>query len=131
MMNYCFKEFYRILKPGKWITIEFSNTSASIWNSIQTAISNVGFIVSNISALDKKQGSFNAVTTTTAVKQDLVITCYKPTDELINKFEQSTDKSVNAMDFIEELLYHLPVHLERTIQQQLLLNEVQKFFMTV
>lgn len=113
MMNYCFKEFYRILKPGKWITIEFSNTSASIWNSIQTAISNVGFIVSNISALDKKQGSFNAVTTTTAVKQDLVITCYKPTDELINKFEQSTDKSVNAMDFIEELLYHLPVHLEK------------------
>ena len=113
LMNCSFKEYYRILKPGKWLTIEFSNTSASVWNSIQNALQGVGFVVVNVAALDKKQGSFKAVTTTTAVKQDLVITCYKPTDELINKFEQSTDKSVNAMDFIEELLYHLPVHLEK------------------
>ena len=112
-MNCSFKEYYRVLKPGKWLTIEFSNTSASVWNSIQNALQGVGFVVVNVAALDKKQGSFKAVTTTTAVKQDLVITCYKPTDELINKFEQSIDKSVNAMDFIEELLYHLPVHLEK------------------
>ena len=113
LMNKSFKEFYRVLKPGKWITIEFSNTSASVWNSIQNALQGVGFVIVNVAAIDKKQGSFNAVTTTTAVKQDLIMTCYKPTDELINKFEQSTDKSVNAMDFIEELLYHLPVHLEK------------------
>ena len=113
LMNCSFREYYRVLKPGKWLTIEFSNTSASVWNSIQNALQGVGFVVVNVAALDKKQGSFKAVTTTTAVKQDLVITCYKPTDELINKFEQSIDKSVNAMDFIEELLYHLPVHLEK------------------
>ena len=113
LMNHSFKEYFRVLKPGKWLTIEFSNTSASVWNSIQNALQGVGFVVVNVAALDKKQGSFKAVTTTTAVKQDLVITCYKPTDELINKFEQSTDKSVNSMDFIEELLYHLPVHLEK------------------
>ena len=112
-MTRCFTEYYRVLKHGRYMTVEFSNTSANVWNFIQTAIQSAGFIISNVSALDKKQGSFNAVTTTTAVKQDLVITCYKPTDELINKFEQSTDKSVNAMDFIEELLYHLPVHLEK------------------
>ncbi|MBQ7946201.1 MAG: hypothetical protein IJ280_05760 [Bacteroidales bacterium] len=113
LMQISFREFYRILKPNKWMTVEFSNTSASVWNSIQHTLQNVGFVIVNVSALDKKQGSFNAVTSTTAVKQDLVITCYKPTDELISKFEQSTDKSVNAMDFIEELLYHLPVHLEK------------------
>ena len=113
LMNCSFKEYFRVLKPGKWLTIEFSNTSASVWNSIQNALQGVGFVVVNVAALDKKQGSFKAVTTTTAVKQDLVITCYKPTAELINKFEQSTDKSVNAIDFIEELLYHLPVHLEK------------------
>ena len=78
IMNRSFKEFYRILKPGKWLTMEFSNTSASVWNSIQNALQGVGFIVANVAALDKKQGSFKAVTTTTAVKQDLVITCYKP-----------------------------------------------------
>ena len=113
LMNLSFKEYYRVLKPGKWLTIEFSNTSASVWNSIQNALQGVGFIVVNVAALDKKQGSFKAVTTTTAVKQDLVITCYKPTEELSQKFEQAADKSANVIDFIEELLYHLPVHLKK------------------
>lgn len=113
LMNRSFTEYYRVLKPGKWITIEFSNTSASVWNSIQNALQGVGFIVVNVAALDKKQGSFNAVTTTTAVKQDLVITCYKPSKELTFKLEDSLDKSANAMDFIEELLVHLPIHQEK------------------
>lgn len=113
LMAEALKEYYRILKPGKWITIEFSNTSSIIWNIITNSIKKAGFIIANVSALDKKQGSISAYTTTTAVKQDLVITSFKPTNELIKKLTQSTDGSVNAMDFIEELLYHLPVHLEK------------------
>lgn len=112
-MTRCFAEYFRVLKPGKCMTVEFSNTSASVWNSIQSAIQNVGFIINNVSALDKKQGSFKAVTTTTAVKQDLVITCFKPSDYLTQKFDKSFDTSKNTMDFVDELLEHLPVHLEK------------------
>lgn len=108
-----FSEFYRVLKPGRWITIEFSNTSAAIWNIIQYTLQTVGFVVSNVAAIDKQQGSFNAVTSTTAVKQDLVITCFKPTDEFINSFSTSKDVYGNAWDFIEELLVHLPVHIKK------------------
>lgn len=113
LMNRSFKEYFRVLKPGKWITIEFSNTSASVWNSIQNALQGVGFVVTNVAALDKQQGSFKAVTTTTAVKQDLVITCYKPSDELTEKFKTSEDLAMNVWDFVEELLCHLPVHLQK------------------
>ena len=113
IMNRSFKEFYRILKPGKWLTMEFSNTSASVWNSIQNALQGVGFIVANVAALDKKQGSFKAVTTTTAVKQDLVITCYKPSDKLTDKFFQTGGSKENVWDFIDEHLLHLPVHIEK------------------
>lgn len=56
LMNSSFKEFYRVLKPGKWLTMEFSNTSAAVWNSIQNALQGVGFIMANVSALDKEQG---------------------------------------------------------------------------
>ena len=111
LMNRSLREFYRILKPGKWLTMEFSNTSASVWNSIQNALQGVGFVVANVASLDKKQGSFKAVTSPTAVKQDLIITCYKPTDELTEKFKKSSDTSANVWDFVEELLEHLPVHL--------------------
>lgn len=113
LMNASLKEFYRILKPGKWLTMEFSNTSASVWNSIQNALQGVGFVVVNVAALDKKQGSFKAVTSPTAVKQDLIITCYKPTDELTNKFRTSADTASNIWDFVEDLLEHLPVHLKK------------------
>lgn len=113
LMNRSLKEFYRILKPGKWLTMEFSNTSASVWNSIQNALQGVGFVVVNVAALDKKQGSFKAVTSPTAVKQDLIITCYKPTDNLTQKFLSSVDKSDNIWDFTEDLLEHLPIHLKK------------------
>lgn len=113
LMYQCLNEYFRILKPGKWMTLEFSNTSASIWNTIQSALQSVGFVIANVAALDKQQGSFKAVTTTTAVKQDLVITCYKPSDELTEKFKTSEDLAMNVWDFVEELLCHLPVHLQK------------------
>lgn len=107
------KEYYRVLKSGKWMTVEFSNTSASVWNFIQTALQNSGFIIVNVAALDKKQGSFKAVTTTTAVKQDLVITCFKPKDGLIGPIEDAADLNRSVVGFIEELLLHLPIHVRK------------------
>jgi len=113
LMNLSFKEFYRVLKPGKWMTIEFSNTSASVWNSIQNSLQGVGFVIANVAALDKQQGSIKAVTTTTAVKQDLVITCYKPSNELTEKLALSNSNKDSVWNFLDEHLTHLPVHLER------------------
>jgi len=111
LMTRCFKEKYRLLKKGKWMTVEFSNTNASIWNTIQTSIQNSGFIVANVSALDKKQGSFKAVNTVTAVKQDLVISCYKPSSEFDKKFQEKQYLDTGVWEFIDEHLHHLPIHL--------------------
>jgi len=114
IMLQCFKEYFRILKPGRWMTVEFSNTSAAVWNGIQTAIQRAGFVIANVAALDKQQGSFKAVTTTTAVKQDLVISCYKPSADFERSFtvdSTATFSSVRA--FMEEHLKHLPVHIAK------------------
>ena len=108
LMRVCFAEAYRVLKPGRWMTVEFSNTDSAVWNSIQTSLSEVGFIVANVSALDKQQGSFKAVTTSKAVKQDLVISLYKP-DET---FEQQITHSVGeeqVWTFVRKHLSYLPL----------------------
>jgi DNA modification methylase len=110
LMLDCFKELHRVLKPNKWMTVEFSNTSAAVWNGIQTAIQRAGFIIANVAALDKKQGSFKAVTTATAVKQDLVISCYKPSKEFESRFE-STRGDIAIWDFVSQHLIHLPAYL--------------------
>lgn len=113
LMLACFKDYYRILKPGKWMTVEFSNTSAAVWNGIQTALTNAGFIVANVSALDKKHGGIKSMAYTTAVKQDLIISCYKPSSTFDEKFKQNNQSAVAIWDFVEEHLQHLPVHLEK------------------
>lgn len=105
LIDCALKEYYRVLKPGKWMTVEFSNTSAVVWNSIQNAIQSAGFVIVNVAALDKKQGSFKAVTTTTAVKQDLVITCFKPSDKLTKAIEEN--RQLNIWDYIAERIEHL------------------------
>ncbi len=108
IMSNSFKEFFRILKPNRWMTVEFSNTSAAVWNSIQNALGRAGFTIAIVRGLDKKQGSFNAQTTTTAVKQDLVISCYKPSIILADKIRNGIPET--TWDFIEEHLTYLPVH---------------------
>ncbi|HAX9835786.1 DNA methyltransferase [Citrobacter braakii] len=109
LMTLCFKEAHRILKPGRWMTVEFSNTKASVWNSIQTALTDAGFIIANVSALDKKQGSFKAVNTPTAVKQDLVISAYKPNGGFEDRFTGEATTKEGVWDFIRTHLKYLPV----------------------
>lgn len=109
LMNRSFREVFRMLKPGRWMTVEFSNTQATIWNSIQTAITESGFVIANVAALDKKQGSFKAVTTPTAVKQDLVISAYKPNGGLESRFAKSGKTVEGVWDFLRTHLRNLPV----------------------
>lgn len=109
IMAACFSEYNRVLKPGHWMTVVFSNTQASVWNSIQTALQEAGFVVANVSALDKKQGSFKAVTTTVAVKQDLVISAYKPDGGLELRFDQQGGTEDSVWDFVQAHLRKLPV----------------------
>lgn len=122
LMGSCFEEAYRLLKPGRWFTVEFSNTNASVWNSIQTALTEAGFIVANVSALDKKQGSFKAVTTPTAVKQDLVISAYKPNGDFEDRFQQEAQSEEGVWDFVRTHLKFLPV----TKQQGALLQFISE-----
>ncbi|MEO5349439.1 MAG: site-specific DNA-methyltransferase [Magnetococcus sp. YQC-3] len=107
LIRICLTEYHRILKPGRWLTVEFSNTRASVWNAIQSAIQSAGFVIANVSALDKQQGSFKAVTTTTAVKQDLVISAYKPNGGLEKRFASKATTEDGVWDFIRTHLGYL------------------------
>ena len=108
LMTLAFSEAYRILKPGHWMTVEFSNTKASVWNNIQAALTEAGFVVANVSALDKKQGSFKAYTTPTAVKQDLVISAYKPNGGFEERFHKEAETEEGVWDFVRTHMKYLP-----------------------
>ena len=120
LMTCCFKELHRILRSGHWMTVEFSNTQSTVWNSIQTSLADAGFVVANVSALDKKQGGFKAVTTPTAVKQDLVISAYKPSGGFEERFEKEAKSKEGVWEFVRTHLRYIPI----TKQQGALLQFV-------
>lgn len=109
LMTSCFSEAFRVLKPGRWMTVEFSNSKAAVWNAIQNALTDAGFVVANVSVLDKKKGSFISITTTTAVKQDLVISAYKPNGGFEERFQKEAQTEEGVWDFVRTHLQYLPV----------------------
>ncbi len=109
LIRRAFSEYFRVLKPGRWMTVVFSNSRAAVWNAIQLSLQQAGFVVAEVSALDKKQGSFKQVTSTTAVKQDLVISAYKPNGGLEQRLSERGAAPESAWDFVETHLQQLPV----------------------
>ena len=120
LMTKSFEAAYRMLKPGRWMTVEFSNTKTAVWNAITQAIQQAGFVIANVSALNKQQGSFNSVTTTTAVKQDLVISAYKPSETMNDEMEATVGQSAGIWTFVDEHLRHLPVFVGKRGQAQVI-----------
>ena len=113
LMTECFKEYYRVLKPGRWMTVEFHNSKNSVWNAIQEALQVAGFVIADIRTLDKQQGSFKQVTSASAVKQDLIISCYKPNEGLEERFKLEAGSEEGVWDFVRTHLRNLPVFISK------------------
>lgn len=128
LMTGCFSEFCRILKPDRWMTVEFHNSKNSVWNAIQEALLRAGFIIADVRTLDKQQGSFKQVTTSSAVKQDLVISAYKPKASFVRDFLKNAGSEETAWDFVRTHLANLPVVVKRGGQIEIL-SERQAFLL--
>jgi DNA modification methylase len=110
LMTQCFSECYRILKPGRWMTVEFHNSRNSVWNAIRESLMRAGFIIADVRTLDKNQGSFNQVKgASQAIKQDLVISAYKPKESFKREFISHAGSEETAWSFVRQHLEKLPV----------------------
>ena len=113
LMTDCFREYYRVLKPNRWMTVEFHNSKNSVWNAIQEALLRAGFIIADVRTLDKKQGSFKQVVSDKAVKQDLVISVYKPMVQFERDFEKNAGTEETAWAFVRQHLSNIPTVVVR------------------
>jgi len=104
-----FTEIARVLKPGRWMTVEFHNSSNAIWNTIQEAIIHAGFVIADVRTLDKKQGTFKQYTSVNIAKQDLVISAYKPSNAFEKSFELDAGTGAGMWEFVRSHLRQLPV----------------------
>lgn len=123
LMEKGFKIIYAALKPGKWITVEFSNTNAYVWNIVQNSLENSGFIIGDVSSLDKKQGGMATIRSRIAVLKDLVISAYKPNGGFEERFQKEAVTEEGVWDFVRTHLGYLPIikqqgELLRTVHER-------------
>jgi hypothetical protein len=113
LMRLAFLEGFRILKPGKWITIEFHNSSNAVWHAIQESLFASGFIVADVRLLNKGQETYKQ-SRQGLMSQDLVISAYKPTaeQEAARSLQSASDQDV--WRFVREHLSRVPQPKLRT-----------------
>jgi hypothetical protein len=80
-----------------------------VWNSIQESLQAAKFVVADVRVLDKQQASFKQVSTTRAVKLDLVISLYKPATEFEKTFSNDAGKEKGVWSFVSQHLAQLPI----------------------
>lgn len=113
LMTRCFEQYYHALKPNRWITVEFHNSKNAVWNAIQESLLRAGFIIADVRTLDKKQSSFKQVVSMSAVKQDLVISAYKPKDSFTKDFKLRAGTEKTAWSFVKQHLQNLPITIKK------------------
>lgn len=129
LLERCFSEYYRILKPNRWITVEFHNSRNAVWNAIREVIQKAGFIIADVRTLNKQQGSYNQVRgAEQAIKQDLVISAYKPKGEFLKEFHAMAGSEDTAWAFVRQHLDNIPVVVLKGNKVELI-NERQAYLL--
>ena len=109
LMVGAFKEYHRVLKPGRWMTVEFHNSKADIWNLFQKVLMDCGFVVAHAGVIDKGSTTILSDIRPGAAKFDLVISAYKP----LRAARVSTALSQGSVEetwaFMDEHLARLPL----------------------
>ncbi|MDR3292428.1 MAG: site-specific DNA-methyltransferase [Methanobrevibacter sp.] len=128
----CFIEANRILKPDRWITIEFHNSKASIWRIIQESLVKAGFIIAQVLTLDKQKGTTKQLSYAGTVKNDLIINAYKPNKEFSETFLRKSGINMEY-EFIKMHLNKLPIDQNterqtRELYSKLLAQYIQNGF---
>lgn len=108
LMTKSFKEIYRLLKPGRWMTMVFHNSEGRVWQAIQEGLAEAGFVIGMIGTFDKKQRSFKQATSSGAVGYDVVVNCYKPKATVKNGIEGKTTEEA-IIGFLADKLRELPL----------------------
>ena len=82
LMRQAMSECYRVLKPGRWLSLCYHDTSEGTWQLVQDIMAELGFIAESGSGdtlyIDTGQKSYNQLMADKVTKRDLVINFRKP-----------------------------------------------------
>ncbi|MCX5676473.1 MAG: DNA methyltransferase [Planctomycetota bacterium] len=115
-MAAAFKEMFRVLKPGRWATIEFNNSDGTVFEAIKDAVRKAGFEIVNMLLLDKAQKSFKQVKGATGdedvVDKDVLFNLHKPAIVGTEVRTEDHDLEQQVADAVRQHLQTLPERIK-------------------
>jgi len=81
LMKKALSECFRVLKPGRWLSLCYHDTSEGTWALVQDIMAEVGFVLDKTDSalfIDTGQKSYNQLTADKSTKRDLVLNFRKP-----------------------------------------------------
>ena len=102
LMKKAFQHCYRVLKPGRWMSLCYHDSAEGTWAIVQDLLTEVGFIPETAAgavAIDAKEKSLKQITADKITKRDLVINFRKPIfGEAVATIDFSIKKDVKTFN---------------------------------
>jgi DNA modification methylase len=112
LMQMAFSEVFRILKPGRWATVEFNNSDGAVFEAIKEGIREAGFQIVNMLLLDKEQKTFKQVKGAEGVEdvvdKDVLFNLHKPAVGFAESQQIDHDLDQQVSNAVRQHLLTLP-----------------------
>jgi len=73
-----FKNCYKVLRPGRWMSVTFNNKDTQVWESLLAACKGAGFDLRVVTPLRRSAPALTEHTTKTTPKMDVLLHFQKP-----------------------------------------------------
>lgn len=111
LLTRAFAEIRRVLKPGRWASVVFHNSSAEVWEALRRACVDAGFTLGSAVMFDKRQKSFKAIKGVTdgerVANYDVVLNLHK-TEPVLVATESGAASEARLVEQLRSLLRALP-----------------------
>jgi DNA modification methylase len=114
MMTSAIHEMYRVLKPGRWATIEFNNSDGAVFEAIKRGVRAAGFEIANMLLLDKQQKTFKQLQGADGqdvVDKDVLFNLHKLTAVQRERRSEDSDLEQQVADAVRDHLATLPARI--------------------
>src|SRR4029450_5546830 len=116
LMWEAFKELFRVLKPGRWATVEFNNSDGTVFEAIKQGIRDAGFEIANMLLLDKEQKTFKQIKGAEGGgdggHKDVLFNLYKPAIVRSAVRAEDQDLEQQVADAVRQHLQTLPERIK-------------------
>lgn len=102
MLTQAFQEVYRVLKPGRWLSVTFNNRDQRIWLALLKACNRAGFENINIVPQKPISSSFVQSWTGKSLKRDLILNFLKPKTKTVKFLTCNRGKDLDPKNIVLE-----------------------------